>query len=160
MLSWLVAFAVVGIPQFMPEGPAVAPVDISAGHQVVDLRAPLFARTAGVRMVLFVRDVAAVLDDVRNPTAADRHGRFELAVPPGSITAHLTSADGVRLTLEHTGYRYYRGFAGLVLTETSAGARGQLYSHLELDADVALPDVRFVWLDQLTRTVRDVPPPR
>ena len=160
MLSWLVAFAVVGVPQLIPEGPPVAPVDISPGHQVVDLRAPLFARTAGVRMVLFVRDVDAVLDDAHNPAAGDRQGRFELAVPTGSITAHLTSADGVSLTLEHTGYRYYRGFSGLVLTETSAGARGQLYSHLELDADVALPDVRFVWLDQLTRTVRDVPAPR
>ncbi len=155
MMSWLLAFVVGGVPLLQIDGPPIAPVDILPGHQVVELRGPLIARTAGARLVLFVRDHSTLTGQ-----RPDRGNAFEEAVPAGSVTARLSNPDGGELTLAHTGYTYYRGYSGLVLTETSPGARQQRYSHLELDASVALPDVRFVWLDQLTRTVRDVPAPR
>lgn len=159
MLHWIVAYSLVRAPQLLPEGAVIAPMDIVQGHQVIDLRAPLIARSSGTRLVLFVRDACGVTDADRVTCEAERLQAFQAAVPAGSVTAHLTAADGTSLTLEHTGYRYYQGFPGLVLTEKTPGTRTTRYAHMELDASVALPRVRFVWLDQLTRTVRDVPPP-
>ena len=155
MLSWMIAFVVTGVPLNFPDGAHIAPTEIVQGQQNVPLRGPLVARTAGARLVLFVREL-----DELTANEADRNNAFEQAVPTGSVSALLSREDGPQLHLEHTGYIYYRGFAGLVLTETSPGQRRQRYDQLELTAQRDLPLVRFVWLDQLTRTVRDVPPPR
>src|SRR5688572_14078829 len=98
MWTMLVSFVVGGILPLNPDGLPAAPFDVAVGHQEVALREPLVARDYGVRLVLFVRD----------------RGRpdFEGAVPAGSVTAHLTGADGRELVLEHTGYAYYRGYKG------------------------------------------------
>jgi len=154
MLVWLFVTAL-GVPQFLvglPEAPPVAPTDLVVGRQSVDLREPLLARTRGAKLVLFVRDRSAL-------TASD-NAAFEAAVPPGSVTAHLRARDGDDLVLDHTGYAYYRGFAGLVLSEREPGADNTLYDALEIEAAKALPRVRFMWLDRAGRRVQDLPAPR
>lgn len=155
MLSLILAFATFGFVPLHEDAPPIPPTDVSIGHQQVDLRGPLVARSRGVRLVLFVRDQRAVTGA---PAAA--FAAFEEAVPAGSVTAVLQGADGSALTLEHTGHTYYRGFSGLVLSEREPGPGNAIYRGLELDSNVALPGVRFVWLDRDARTVRDVPGPR
>jgi hypothetical protein len=150
MLSWLLAFTVTGFGPLIPEGLPVAPVDVVAGAQTIALRAPLVARTPGVRLVLFVRDLSAFAAQ-----RSDRLVAFEQALPPGSVKARLRSSDGRELELRHTDYVYHRGYAGLVLTETAPGLGNTLYGTLEIDAATALPGVQFVWLDRLVRTVQD-----
>ena len=155
MLHWLVAFATLGVPPLFEDSPPIAPTDLTVGSQTVELRGPLVARAPGVRLVLFVRDQRAVTG-----YAEAASEQFESAVPAGSVTAVLTGEDGRELTLEHTGYTYYRGFSGLVLSEQAPGPGQAIYRDLKLDTDIALPGVRFVWLDRDARTVRDVPGPR
>ena len=144
MGTWLLSFVIGSILQLPPEGLPVAPFDIAIGHQMVPLREALVARAPGVRLVLFVREGTPAM--------------FENANPTGSVTAHLTASDGRELTLEHTGYYYYRGFSGLVLTDAGQAGRSESFGQLELDAKVALKGVRVVWLDRLARTVQDVRP--
>jgi hypothetical protein len=122
----------------------VAPFDLKVGHQVVDLREAMVARSAGVRMVLFVR--------------GDSPEHFQAHYPVGSVTAHLRDARGQELALVHTGYIYYHGQAGLEMTEQAPAARGQAFGHIELDAKVAMNHVRVVWLDRLARRVEDLEP--
>ena len=144
MLTLLISFAVAGALPLQPEALPVAPFDVGIGHQVVALREAMVARSPGVRMVLFVRD--------------GERPAFEAAHPRGSVTAHLRDAQGREVTLAHTGYTYYHGFAGLVLTEQSAADRGQSFAHFELDAKVSLNHVRVVWLDRLARRVEVLRP--
>lgn len=155
MLSFLISFAVFGVPQLIHEAPPIAPTDIAVGQQQIELRGPLIARTPDAKLVLFVRDLAALKE-----AGDERVDAFEKALPRGSVQARLSNTEGDSLALEHTDYIYYKGFAGLVLTEQQKGARATRYDSLSLDATTALPGVRFVWLDHAARTVRDVPPPR
>jgi hypothetical protein len=142
---WTLLFGfVTGILQLNPDGLPAAPFDLAVGQQTVQLREPLVARDTGVRMVLFVR--AAGRRDIAD------------AVPAGSVTAHLIGSDGRELVLEHTGYYHWRGYTGLVLTETERATPGGFFRALELEARVPLQDVRLVWLDRLARDVRDVRP--
>ena len=142
MITWLASLAIGGMLHLQPESLAAAPFDITIGQQQVDLRAPLIARAPGVRMVLFVRKGVPA--------------EFERANPAGSITAHLSTTDGRAITLEHTGYYYYHGMAGLILTEADAASRGERFAHLELEAKVPLQRVHLVWLDRLARRVQDL----
>lgn len=153
MLPLLLGFAALNLIRLAPEGLPVAPVDLVAGHQVIALRQPLVTRTPGVRLVLFVHR-----GDAAGKPGPDAVASFERAVPRGSVTARLRDDDGHVLTLVHTGYRFYQGYCGLVLTETRPAPRGGFYRHLEVDARVPLAHVRFVWLDQRGRQVRDVRP--
>lgn len=150
MLAWLLAFSLTGFAPAVPEGQVVAPADVVAGAQSIALRAPLVARAPGARLVLFVRDLSML-----QTPGMDRVAGFEHALPPGSVSARLRAADGHELVLRHTDYVYYRGLAGLVLTESLPGARNTLYEALELESARALPGVQFVWLDRLAKTVRD-----
>ncbi len=155
MTAWLLAVALFGLAEHVPEGAPIAVTDLAAGRQAVSLRAPLVARTAGTRLVLFVRALQAL-----GGTGDARRSGFESALPPGSVRAWLRSADGQVLELAHTDYVYFRGFAGLVLGEVSPGRGGTRYDTLEIDTARDLPAVRFMWLDQRTRSVRDFPAPR
>lgn len=137
-------FAVAGALPLQPEALPVAPFDLTPGHQQVALREAMVARSRGVRLVLFVR-------------GGDRAG-FEARHPAGSVTAHLADDAGHQLTLAHTGYTYYRGFTGLVLTEQAPAGGGLAYSRLDLDAKVTLDNVRVVWLDRQARRVEDLHP--
>jgi hypothetical protein len=155
MMMWpLILY--IGMLGFSPpgnDGLSAAPFDVETGQQVVELREPLIARTEGARLVLFVRDRS----DLRigeNNVIRD----FETAVPPGSIAATLTGADGEQLALSHSDYSFFRGYLGLVLTEASAAKRGSRYQHLELDSKITLKGVRLVWLDRQGRRVEDVRP--
>jgi hypothetical protein len=56
----------------------------------------------------------------------------------------------------HTGYSFYHGYAGLVLTQADTSGQGDLYRHLELDAKVSLKGVRMVWLDRRTKHAQDI----
>jgi len=153
MWSWVLSFALTGIAPAVPEGLPVAPFDIEVGRQVVELRKPLVARAEGARLVLYIRELANL-----GVTGRDIVGGFETAVPEGSVTAYLTGLGGEQLTLEHTGYSFYRGHAGLVLTEADAPGRSEMYRHLELDAKLPLKGVHAVWLDRVGRRVQDVRP--
>lgn len=144
MGALLFYFAVASVLPIQPNGLPVAPFDVTVGQQVVDLREPMIARTPGVRMVLFTR----------GGTPAS----FEAAHPTGSVTAHLSDAAGRKIALAHTGYVYYRGYAGLELTEQTAAGRGQSFGHFQLDARVPMQNVRVVWLDRLARRVQDIRP--
>ena len=137
-------FAVVSALPIQPEAMPVAPFNVTVGQQVVELRQPMVARTPGVRMVLFMRGGSPA--------------NFEATHPAGSVTAQLRDTDGHEITLAHTGYVYYHGYTGLELTEQTAAERGQSFAHLQLDAQVAMRNVRVVWLDRLARRVEDVEP--
>ena len=81
MVVWLMSTAL-GVPQLIsgfPEAPPVAPTDIAAGRQSVDLRAPLVARTRGAKLVLFVRD--------RSALSAAHIAAFEAAIPRSTTPA-------------------------------------------------------------------------
>ena len=144
MHTVLFYFAVAGALPQQPDALPVAPFDIEIGHQVVEVREAMVARSPGVRMVLFVR--------------GETPARFETRYPAGSVTAHLRDARSQQLTLVHTGYIYYHGRAGLELTEQAPAARGQAFGHFELEAKVSLHNVRVVWLDRLARRVEDLQP--
>lgn len=144
MGALLFYFAVAGALPLHPDALLVAPFNVDVGQQVVQLREPMIARSPGVRMVLFVR----------GETPAD----FEASHPTGSVTVHLRDEQGHEIALAHTGYVYYHGLAGLELTEQTAAGRGQSFAHFELEARVAMRNVRVVWLDRLARRVEDVQP--
>lgn len=144
MNTLLLYFAVAGALPLQPDGLPVAPFDITVGRQVVELRDTMVARSPGVRMLLFVR--------------GNTPAEFEARYPAGSVTAHLRDGQGQEIALAHTGYVYYRGYAGLELTEQAPATRGQAFGHFELTAKVALNDVRVVWLDRLARRVEDIQP--
>ena len=144
MNALLLSFAVASALPLQPDGLPVAPFDITIGSQVVELREAMIARSAGVRLVLFV--------------AGDSPAHFEARYPSGSVTAHLRDSHGQEIALAHTGYVYYHGHAGLELTEQTPAARGQAFGHFELEAKVALNHVRVVWLDRLARRVEDLEP--
>jgi hypothetical protein len=150
MSMWMVAFAVTGILNGIPDGLPVAPTDIDIGSQHVDLREPLVARTRGARLVLLVRERKTLGD-----AAVASIAGFESSVPRGSVTARLRDDEGHELVLEHTGYAYHRGYAGLVLSSSEA-LDNQRFDALEIDSDFALPGVHFVWLDRATRQLQDV----
>lgn len=153
MWAWLVGFGAIGVLPLVGDGLPVAPVDVEIGRQTIALQRPLFARTPGARLVLYIRDMSN-LDVSRSRMLSE----FETAVPAGSVTAYLTGDNDERLTLEHTGYSYYRGYAGLVLSQAAAPAELTLYRHLEVDAKLALRGVRFVWLERGGSRVEDVEP--
>lgn len=137
-------FAIAGALPLHPDGLPIAPFDLNVGHQRVELRQTMIARGAGVRMVLFVRGATPA--------------RFEARNPLGSVTARLRDTAGHEIALAHTGYVYYHGHAGLELTETEHAQRGQSFAQLQLEAKVALDDVRVVWLDNLAKRVEDLQP--
>ena len=151
MYAFVLAFALGGLRPAIPDGLPVAPVDVVAGQQHIDLRAPLVARTPGTRIVLFVRQLSELVEP-----GAPRRDAFQRAVPPGSVSARLSNTDGTALDFEHTGYVYHRGYAGIVLTETAPGSSRTRYDRLALRSAVDLPGVQFIWLDQHTRRVQDL----
>ena len=144
MNTLLLYFAVAGALPLQPDALPVAPFDIAVGRQVVELRDTMVARSPGVRMLLFVR--------------GNTPAEFEARYPAGSVTVHLRDGQGQEIALAHTGYVYYHGLAGLELTEQTAAGRGQSFAHFELEARVAMRNVRVVWLDRLARRVEDVQP--
>ena len=155
MLHLIISFALIGLPPLGEEALPAAPVDVEIGRQAVELRKPLVVRMEGARLILFVRELSGL--DIAGHGARDA---FKTAVPRGSVSAYLTSADGRQLKLEHTGYSYYRGVRGLLLTHLSGAIdkTPELYRQLELDAKLALKGVRLVWLDRGARQVWDVNP--
>lgn len=156
MIELIFAFVTtVGPLQMADQSAPVAPTDVQPGNQAISLRKPLINRSPGTRLVLFVRDTTALTgSDVADAKA------FERAVPLGSVRGTLRSNGGQTIIYRHTGFTYYRGFSGLVLTESRPSGAQALFHELEIDADLTLPQVRFVWLDRAGRTIRDVPPPR
>jgi len=155
MLHWIVSFALTGGAGCIEEGLPAAPIYLSRGQQIVELRKPLVARADGARLVLFVRAQSTAREDKK-----DLRAEFRSAAPPGSVSAVLTTSDGQQMTLAHTGYTFYRGYRGLLLS----GLPGEvislpkMYSRLALDSKVAFSDVRVVWLDRDAVDVRDVHP--
>lgn len=153
MWSLLVLFGLGAIAPMGKDGLPVAPVDIEPGRQVVALRKPLHARAPGAHLILYVRDRRAVAGGA----TADQQA-FEARVPAGAVVARLSARDGAPLSLTHSGYSYYRGYAGIVLRPQDDERYGELYGKLEIDSSVALPDVRVVWLSRGGERVEDIEP--
>ncbi len=149
----LVSFAAIGFGPLVGEGLPVAPVDVEVGRQVVELRKPLIAKRPGARLVLYVRDTSSL-----RVTDPDVESAFESAVPEGSVVAYLRGSDDAELILQQTGYSFYRGYAGIVLSAPGTQLHMDRFQHLELETNVALKGVRFVWLDRDGRRVEDVAP--
>jgi hypothetical protein len=155
MLGLLVNIVLISALSCGKEALPATPLDVAVGRQTVELRIPLTVRAEGARLVLFVRDVHSL-----GISDGDVLEKFKTAVPAGSVSALLSGTDGRELKLEHTGYTFYRGYKGLILSESGlpAGGTPQLYSQLELDAKLALRGVRIVWLDRAVLQVWDVYP--
>lgn len=153
MWALLLAF---GLGNFSPSGKdglPVAPVDVEIGRQTVQLRKPLYARSPGAHLVLFVRDRSKLKVDT-GEVIAD----FEAAVPTGSVTAYLGGPQQEPFTLVHNGYSHFRGYTGLVLSAPGDQRYGGLYNLLELESSVPLEAVRFVWLSRGSERVEDIEP--
>jgi hypothetical protein len=154
MWALVLYFGVIGIAPPIGSGLPAAPLDIEIGRQTIALRQPLIARTAGVRLHLYVRDVSSL-----PPGAAARNEDFEAALPAGSVTAYLRGTDGEKLTLSHQAYSFFRGYMGLVLTESAERVRRNTrFTELELEAKVPLRGVRLVWIDRAGRRIEDAQP--
>lgn len=153
MWPLLVLLGLGAIAPLGKDGLPVAPVDIEPGRQLVALRKPLHARSPGAYLILYVRD--------RRPfagAATDARHAFELSVPEGAVVARLNARDGTSRTLTHQGYSYYRGYSGIVLRPDDKRGYGELYNELEIDSSVALPAVRFVWMNRGSERVEDIEP--
>ena len=150
-LIWAIGFVAAGISPWVPDSLIAETTDIHQGTQQVELRAPIISRASGARLFLFIRhqDAVAGVDNSQIPD-------FEQAVPTGSFSATLTNEAGQTLKLEHSGYTYYRGFSGIELSEVEAGKGVVRYDSLIIDADLPLPEVRFVWLDRGGINIRDL----
>lgn len=149
----LISFAAIGFGPLVGEGLPATPVDVEVGRQVVELRKPLIAKRPGARLVLYVRDTSDL-----GVTESDSMAAFESAVPEGSVVAYLRSADDEELVLQQTGYSFYRGYAGIILSAPDTQLHMERFQHLEVETNVALKGVRFVWLDRDGRRVEDVAP--
>ena len=154
MLQLIVNLLLISVVHCGKEGLPVTPVDVEVGRQVVDLRLPLEMHGGG-RLMLFVRDLRNL--GISGGNVVDQ---FKTAVPEGSVRAFLTGLNGEQLMLEHTGYSFYRGYKGLVLSEADPSSSGwpKLYSQLEIDSKTALTGVRMVWIDRSVLQVWDVYP--
>lgn len=153
MWSLIMSFALTGLAPRVGGGLPAAPVDVVVGQQVVDLRQPLYARSPGAYLVLYVRDRS----NLENPSGTVIEA-FESAVPTGSVVARLNGPDADPLTLVHSEYSYYKGFAGIVLRAPEINTHGDLYNSLELDSKVDLKKVRVVWLNRGGARVEDLRP--
>lgn len=153
MLHLVISFALGSGAACVQEGLPAAPMDLAVGQQTVELRKPLIARSSGARLVLFVRELS-------QPNGEDVREQFRADAPHGSVTAVLTAADGNQMKLMHTGYSFYKGYKGLLLTAAGSNIEitPKMYGQLEIDSSVALADVRVVWLDRDVVNVRDIHP--
>ncbi|MCZ6665911.1 MAG: hypothetical protein O7B81_11440 [Gammaproteobacteria bacterium] len=155
MLNLLANIVLISALACGKEALPVTPLDIQVGRHAVELRISLEVRAPGARLILFVRETDGL--GITDPDVADA---FKTIVPEGSVSAFLTGRDGKQLKLVHTGYSFYRGYKGLVLTEADPieQAGPQMFSRLELDSKLALNGVRAVWIDRAVLQVWDVYP--
>lgn len=119
------------------------PVDLTTEWQEVALREPLSARTGNPRLILYIRDLES-LGVARKRIVQD----LPKAIPRASMSAIVTNATGATFTLEHTGYSFYRGMAGIVL-EAFNVPRGETFYKLNVKSAVPVKGVTMAWLDSL-----------
>lgn len=131
---------------------AIDPFDLVTGSQTVELRQPLFNRQPGARLILYTKQFSE--NDTDNSTVA----AFKAQYPIGSVTAELRGAEDVQLKLMHSGYSFYRGAYGLVLTAVEELDDAEMFRKLTIDSDMSLDNVRAIWIDRGGRDVRDLTP--
>ena len=131
---------------------AVDPFDLATGTQIVELRRPLFNRQPGARLILYTKQFAEINDEKATIAA------FKNQYPIGSVTAELRGAENLQLKLEHSGYSFYRGAYGLVLTAEEEPQDAIMFRTLTIDSDRTLNNVRAIWIDRGGRGVRDLTP--
>ncbi|MEM7465479.1 MAG: hypothetical protein AAF387_01195 [Pseudomonadota bacterium] len=152
MISHIIGFAVLGIHLRFNDPLAADPFDLVSGAQVVELRQPLFNRQPGARLILYTKQYP------HRGEVADSISAFKAQFPTGSVSARLQGSDEVQLDLKHTGYSFYRGTYGLVLTADEELLDTELFNTLNITSDVALDNVRAVWIDRGGRDIRDLTP--
>ena len=131
---------------------AADPFDLITGPQIVELRQPLFNRLPGARLILYTKQFS------ENDGDKTDIATFKTQYPLGSVTAELRSAENAQLKLKHSGYSFYRGAYGLVLTAVEEPDDAEMFRALTIDSDMALDNVRAIWVDRGGRDVRDLTP--
>ena len=155
MWTLLFAFAISGVNPHCDNALVALPFDLQLGEQTITLRKPLVNRLPGARLILYTRDSVDNVDHARSPEA------FQEAFPLGSIAATVHTADTSKknsLRLVHTGYSYYKGAKGLVLTVEDEQASSGFFTNVEVNSMVKMSKVKAVWIDRGGRNIRDLAP--
>jgi len=126
-----------------------APVAIGTDWTTVQLREALTANTGRPRLIVYIRDLAAV-DMDREQVVTQLPNVF----PHGSVQAQARTRDGADYSLTLTGYSFFRGMPGLVL-EGAGVARGTTFYSLQLRAPRPIENAVMIWLDSLGRARPD-----
>ena len=152
MFAGVLAVTLLGANLRINDPLAIDPFDLVIGSQVVALRQPLFNRQPGARLILYTKQFSD--NDADKSTVAT----FKAQYPIGSITAELRGVGNVQLKLKHSGYSFYRGAYGLVLTAVEELNNAEMFRELIIDSGLTLDNVRAIWIDRGGRDVRDITP--
>lgn len=152
MWSLIFAFAISGVNPHCENALVALPFDLQMGQQSVSLRKPLINRMSGARLILFTR-ASPGENNIDGSLAG-----FQDGVPLGSIKATVSTANNESQGLVHTGYSYYKGAKGVVLTLADESATTALFTDIEIDSTVSMKDVKAVWIDRGGLDVRDLAP--
>ena len=152
MWTLLFAFAISGVNPHCDNALVAAPFDLQLGEQSITLRKPLINRLPGARLILYTRESVDNVSLARSPEA------FQEAFPLGAIEATVQTAEKNSLRLVHTGYSYYKGAKGLVLTVEDEQANSALFTNVEVNSTVKMNNVKAVWIDRGGRDIRDLAP--
>ena len=152
MFATVLAVTLLGANLRFNDPLAIDPFDLVTGTQIVELRRPLVNRQPGARLILYTKQFSEIYDE-KSTIAA-----FKTEYPIGSLTAELRGAENRRLKLKHSGYSFYRGAYGLVLTPVEEPQDAVMFRTLTIDSDRTLNNVRAIWIDRGSRDVRDLTP--
>ena len=152
MFTSMLAVTLLGANLKFNDPLVVDPFDLVTGSQMVELRRPLINRQPGARLILYTKQFSDSHDDKVSVDA------FKNQYPIGSVTAELRGAENVQLRLQHSGYSFYRGAYGLVLTAVEEPHEAEMFRTLTIDSETTLDNVRAIWIDRGARDVRDLTP--
>ena len=152
MFTSMLAMTLLGANLKLNDPLVIAPFDLVTGSQMVELRRPLINRQPGARLVLYTKQFSGNSDDKVTVEA------FKTQYPIGSVTAELRGTKNVKLKLVHSGYSFYRGVYGLVLTAAEEPNDAEMFRTATIDSKMTLDNVRAIWIDRGARNIRDLTP--
>ena len=152
MWTLLIAFAIAGVNPHCENALVAAPFNLELGQQKVSLRKPLINRMSGARLILFTRDSA------NGASSTDSLAEFQNTYPVGTVEAVATTKDQEQARLVHTGYSYYKGAQGIVLTLAAAQLSTGIFTGLDIESTIKMSNVKAVWIDRGSIDVRDLAP--
>lgn len=152
MWTLLIAFAIAGVNPHVENALVAAPFDLALGQQTIALRKPLINRMSGARLILFTRDSS------NGTSSTDSLADFQDNHPLGTVDAIATTKNSNEMRLIHTGYSYYKGAKGIVLTLEDSAANTDLFISLNINSGIKMSNVKAVWIDRGSLDVRDLVP--